>query len=235
MTRKAEKNNTKARTKKQMRMARQITRKNTKPVLSGGFLSKFRRGIRARTQKIMNRNPLGYIAQFKKVFRDGAITGTEYKYLIMGHGDDNLLNLLVKELKTEIPDNKTVNYSLEGNKQVNNTTLHELIPIDEINDMAIGTLIKQNTFLKQLYNKYKLGFISKSDIDITVQQYSPSQSTNQSGNKLSISNYTYSGIRIFIYKPSSQEQQNAGNTIHSSSRRSSSRSSIRRRSVSSHQ
>ena len=212
-------------------MARQITRKNTKPVLSGGFLSKFRRRIRTQTQKIMNRNPLGYIAQFKKAFPDGNIGKTGYKYIILDYGE----TLEKKPLpEGEVIGNITVDdihSILDKQTTYNNKT--------QVSSFNITALMR-NVFNK-LWSGGKIGILStQPKLQTQTQKYLVTYRSNYIDIANEINKNTQNiPVRIFIYKPSSQEQLNAGNTIQSSSsrssRRSSRRSSIRRRSVSSHQ
>jgi hypothetical protein len=177
-------------------MARQITRKNTKSVLSGGFLSKFRRRIRTHTQKIMNRNPLGYIAQFKKAFPDGAITDTEYKYLIMGYGD-NLYTELNKLLQTNT-----------------NTKIYKFIITDDF--------LNQNPLINKLFLQGKLGFISRID-NKNVKLITHANRSDTKTSTLNIIREDYHpilNIRIYLYNintpsnniPSSGSRRRSGSS-----------------------
>lgn len=164
--------------------------------LTGGFLSKFRRAIRSHTQKLTNKIPLSYIARFRKMYPEGEITGTGYKYLIMGIGDNNLLALLAKEYKANLPNDTVVNSSLTEYKSTLNYSLRDLIPIDTISKEDLNKLEIKHKLIEALYSKYKIAYISKTGNNIIVTQYPDT--------KIPIANYSYSGIRIFIYKPLSE-------------------------------
>ncbi len=175
-------------------MARPSNTQKRRSVQTGGFLSKFRRAIRTRTQKLTNRIPLSYIARFKKAFPNGEITDTGYKYLIMGIGDNNLLELLARESKANLPEGSNVSFGLDKYNSTNSNSLHKLIPIDTITRKSLNTLELQHKLIAHLHRNYKIAYISKTGNNITVTQYPDFEGP--------IANYSYSGIRIFIYKPS---------------------------------
>lgn len=165
-------------------MPQSYTRKRR--VQTGGLFSKFRRRIRAKTQQLMNKNPLGYIAQFKKVFKEGKLGDTGYKYLIMKYGDT-----LEDKLGS---DEVTID-------EVKNTEIYGIL-----NPHTTNTTNTVNMMVTRLWNNGKLGILSKN----------PDQNSNSLPNILlsravshsniyNNQNKIHTQIRIFIYKPATEQ------------------------------
>lgn len=170
--------------------------KNTRKrcVQTGGLFSGFRRRIRTQTQKLMNRNPLGYIAQFKKVFPDGEITGTGYRYLIMGYG--------------EILNGEILNGEIHNITKLNDMDVNKILNLD--ND-------EHNKLITKLWNNGKLGILLEKDNNQYTIKYKSSPVF--SNNKI-ISQTTNVPVRILIYKPSTTLENQMNNKGSSRRRRS---------------
>ena len=158
-------------------MARPSNTLKRRSVQTGGLFSKFRRAIRSRTQKITNRNPLGYIARFKKAFPKGEITGTVYKYFIMGHED----TLADKLSKNEDIDN------------IGEDDMERILNKPQINNKQYI----QKTELRKLWFSGKLGILVKDNKKYSVTYRSRYIDLS---NEIS-NNATDSPVRILIYKP----------------------------------
>jgi hypothetical protein len=158
-------------------MARPSNTLKRRSVQTGGLFSKFRRAIRTRTQKITNRNPLGYIARFKKAFPKGEITGTVYKYFIMGH-EDTLADKLSKD---------------EDIDNIGEDDMKRILNEPQINNKQYI----QKTELRKLWFSGKLGILVKDN-----KKYSVTYRSRYIDLSKEISNNASdSPVRILIYKP----------------------------------
>ena len=156
-------------------MARPSNTLKRRSLQTGGFLSKFRRAVLTRTQKITNRIPLSYIARFKKAFPNGEIADTGYKYLILGYGDT---------LEDKLPKYEVID-------DINSKIYNILNPYE-------NNAHPSNMLLTKLWHNGTIGLLSKNMDNTTI--LINARNIPHSANI--INKNTYTPNRIFIYKPS---------------------------------